>query len=82
VYQRHIDADWTVGAELSLRHSDYGELTVPRDEDLSELAIVVARQLSKNWQLNGEYRYSNNDSNISEFAYQRHRVSLGLNRLF
>jgi tetratricopeptide (TPR) repeat protein len=82
VYQRRIDANWTVGAELSLRHSDYDELSEPRDEDLAEIAIVFARQLSKNWQLTGEYRYSNNESNISEFAYQRHRATFSLNRLF
>jgi hypothetical protein len=71
-----------VGAELSLRHSDYDELSEPRDEDLAEIAIVFARQLSKNWQLTGEYRYSNNESNISEFAYQRHRATFSLNRIF
>jgi tetratricopeptide (TPR) repeat protein len=81
-YQRHIDANWTAGAELSLRHSIYDDLIEPRDEDLHEIAIVIARQLSKNWQFTGEYRYSNNDSNISQFAYQRHRATLGLNRVF
>jgi tetratricopeptide (TPR) repeat protein len=82
VYQRHINANWTAGIELSLRHSNYDDLIDPRDEDLGEIAIVAARQLSTNWQLTGEYRYSNNDSNISEFSYQRHRASLGLNRTF
>lgn len=82
VYQRQFDANWTVGADLFLRHSDYDDLTVPRDEDLAEIAGVVARRLSKYWQLTGEYRYSNNESNISEFSYQRHRATLGLNRIF
>jgi tetratricopeptide (TPR) repeat protein len=81
-YQRQLNAHWIAGAELTLRHSNYDDLTEPRREDLGELAIVVARQISRNWQLTGEYRYSNNDSNVSEFSYQRHRATVGLNRTF
>jgi hypothetical protein len=81
-YRHEINEDWTAGVEATLRSSDYDDLSEPRDEDLGELALVLFRSLSPKWQLTGEYRYSSNDSNISAFAYQRHRVTVGLNRIF
>lgn len=81
-YRRIINANWSVGAELSFRSSRYDDLDGPRDEDLGEAALSVARSLSSVWQLTGQYRYSNNESNIVGFSYDRQRISVALNRTF
>jgi hypothetical protein len=81
-YHQRFDENWTAGVEASFRSSEYGDLSEPREEDLGEIALVLFRNLSSTWQISGEYRYSENDSNIGAFAYERHRATLGLNRIF
>jgi len=81
-YHHRLDDNWTAGIGLLIRSSEYGDLSEPRDEDLGEIALMLFRNLSTKWQVTAEYRYSDNDSNVSEFAYERHRATLSLNRIF
>lgn len=81
-YDLRLDDKWSAGVEVALRNSEYDELQEPRDEDLAEIAVLVARDLSPRWQLTAEYRYADNDSNVDVYAYQRHRATLSANRIF
>ena len=81
-YQRRLSAAWTGDAALSHRTSRYDEASVPRTERLLELSFVAGRELRNAWTLSAEYRWSENDSNVDTFSYDRTRVAVSLSRSF
>jgi tetratricopeptide (TPR) repeat protein len=81
-YRRVLDDRWSVLAAGVYRASRYDDLEEPREEDRSELALVLLRELSGGWQLALDYRYTSNAANIEAFDYARNRLELGINRVF
>ena len=55
---------------------------MPRTERLLELSFVASRELRNAWTLSAEYRWSENDSNVDTFSYDRTRVAVSLSRSF
>jgi hypothetical protein len=82
VYRWRLSSTWTADAALAYRTSRYSEATVPRTEDLLELSFAASRELSSGWTLGADYRWSDNDSTVTEFAYEAQRVALSLSRSF
>lgn len=81
-YRHWIGDLWSVEGSAAFRWSRYDDLIEPRDEDRTELLLTLARDLPGDWQLTGQYRLSENDSNISGFSYDRSRFAIGINRVF
>jgi len=81
-YRKRFRSAWTGDARLSHRDSRYGDAEVPRDERLLELSLAATRDLSADWTLGAEYRWSDNDSTIPLFSYDTQRVQLSIGRTF
>jgi hypothetical protein len=81
-YRLPFSEQWLADMQVSWRDSRYGDLAEPRDEDLAELSVGLTRALPQGWQLGGEVVLANNDSNVETVAYDRNRLSLGLNKQF
>jgi len=73
---------WSLEGTLAYRQSDYDDLTAPRHERLTEVGAAARRNLTKGWLFGAEYRFADNDSNVAEFSYRSHRVSLSIGRGF
>jgi hypothetical protein len=73
---------WSLEGTLAYRQSDYDDLAAPRHERLTEVGAAARRNLTKGWLFGTEYRLADNDSNIAEFSYRSHRVSLSIGKGF
>jgi hypothetical protein len=81
-YRYGLSRDWDLESELSLRRSRYEELSSPRDETLSELALGAVRFLPRNWRTSIRYSRAKNDSDSTVFAYTRSRIAVVLDKAF
>jgi tetratricopeptide (TPR) repeat protein len=81
-YRGQFAREWTADAALYHRTSRYDEALVPRTERLLEASFAVGRELWNEWTLTAEYRWSDNDSNVSTYSYDAQRVAASLSRSF
>ena len=81
-FARRVHERWSIEGVLAYRQSSYDELTVPRDEQLVEIAAVARRELSAGWLLNAAYRWVDNDADAAQYSYTSNRVSMGVSRSF
>ena len=81
-YRYSASPEWAADVQLSLRSSSYDDLAVARDEDLTDIALGYIRRFSRGWQVNGRYRWSDNDSDVDIFSYSRSRLTVGLTKTF
>ncbi|MEN8179883.1 MAG: outer membrane beta-barrel protein, partial [Pseudomonadota bacterium] len=84
-----LASEWTLGGDLRYRLSDYNEDNLYSDgsserrEDVQLQARLKLRYaLSTNWEAQLEYSYTNNDSSIDGFDYDRNLYLLGISTLF
>jgi hypothetical protein len=82
LFRRRLASVWTADAALTHRTSRYSEATTPRKERLVELSLAATRDLPSGWSVGADYRWSDNDSNVEQFAYEAQRVALSLSRSF
>jgi hypothetical protein len=82
LFRRRVSSLWTADAALTHRTSRYAEASTPRTERLVELSLAATRDLRSGWSVGADYRWSDNDSNVSQFAYEAQRVALSLSRSF
>lgn len=73
---------WGVEAGASFRSSDYGDLTVPRTEDLTTITAALTRMVATHWLVGLQLQYSENDSDDPDFSYDRTLITLGVLRTF
>jgi tetratricopeptide (TPR) repeat protein len=73
---------WSLEGTLAYRQSDYDDLATQREERLTEVGAAARRSLPKGWLLGTEYRLADNDSNLAQFSYRSHRISLAVGRSF
>lgn len=81
-YRHSIGDLWSFAAAAAFRSSRYEDLETARDEDRTELSLTVTRDFLSDWQVTGQFRLSENDSNIDGFSYDRNRLAIGVNRVF
>lgn len=81
-YRRSLNAVWLADLQLAFKESRYGELTVPRVEDLTELGVELTRSFDRDWQLNGGLSLADNDSAVATVEYRRARYSMGFAKQF
>jgi tetratricopeptide (TPR) repeat protein len=78
------ESDGGLGYEAGgqLRSSEYESLTPARSEDLVTIYIGITKNFRSNWQVLGQFRYSDNDSSDSLFSYQRNVFTIGMLKNF
>ena len=81
-YYYQLNDRWEIEAGASYRVSDYDDLTVLRDENLSAAAIGANFEINDDWLLGLHYRYSENDSSDPTFSYERNQFTIGVRYLF
>jgi tetratricopeptide (TPR) repeat protein len=81
-YRHTMSARWATDTLLAFRSSGYDELAGDRDETRTELGFGFTRDISRGWQVNGDYRWYDNDSNLDAYSYTRSRVVFGLTKNF
>ena len=81
-YARELNERWSLDTTVAYRKSDYDDLATPRHERLTEVGAAAHRILMRGWLLRTEYRFADNDSNIAQFSYSSHRLTLAIGRSF
>lgn len=81
-YRKRLGSQWTGDARFSHRDSRYGDADVPREERLLEVSLAASRDLSADWTLGAEYRWSDNDSTVALYSYDAQRLLLSIGRSF
>jgi hypothetical protein len=81
-YRYAMSSNWETDVLVAYRSSHYDDLMVTRDEDRTELSFGLVRRLRRGWQINGTYRWFDNDSNVDPYSYTRSRAVLGLTKNF
>jgi len=81
-YRFQPDAGWGWEFGLGYRASDFGDLAVPRNEDLATLAAALTYRAASHWWLALQAQYSENDSNDADFSYDRSVITLAVTRTF
>lgn len=72
-----------VALEGGYRKSEYDiNNSVNRDEERFRADVRVSFYLKKGWEINGEYQYTDNDSNFEEYNYTSNMVVLSVGRIF
>lgn len=79
-YQPERGFGFEVGA--TFRTSDYDDLDLPREEDLTLIRSALTYLFPNEWLVFVEAEHSSNDSTDPVFAYDRNQVTLGARRFF
>lgn len=79
-YQPETGLGFEAGIER--RSSDYGDLEVPRSEDLTTLRAALTWELPQAWLILLELRSGRNESNDPDFDYDRNQATLGVMKWF
>jgi tetratricopeptide (TPR) repeat protein len=72
---------WTAWVALSYRRSDYEDPAFGA-ENRTELTVAAERLLNERWLLVMQYSLTDNDADVSVFAYRRNRVFAGVEAIF
>ena len=81
-YRLQLRDNWGIEAGIGYRSSDYGDLLLPRTEDLAAISLALTRTVADHWLIAMQYQYSDNDSSDTEFSYERNLITLGALRSF
>lgn len=83
------NSGWYPEGRLSLRHSRYNDAnilagggSVTREDDRALVGVKLARKLYRSLALDLEYKYTDNNSNITTYDYTRNLYSIGLSGSF
>jgi len=79
-YRRNLHAEWSVEGAVAYRLSRYDRPS--GDERLTEMYASVRRAFGRDWAFTVDYRYSDNDADLSDFTYSADRIALGISRTF
>ena len=79
---QRVGDNWDLTLVGGYRRSEHDRLPTGSDETLVEFAATARRGLPAGWLLHTELYLGDNDSDVTLFAYDRSRVSLGVNRVF
>lgn len=81
-YRYELTQQWGLEAGIGLRSSDYDDLVVPREEDLTSIVMAVTRSVGDDWLFALRYQFSDNSSTDPEFSYERNMITIGMLRTF
>lgn len=69
-------------AGIERRSSDYDDLEIPRNEDLTTLRAALTWELPQAWLVLLELRSGRNESNDPDFDYDRNQATVGVMKYF
>lgn len=82
----NINGNWKTQLTYELRDSRYADYStvdnIVRDETRVASSIRLKYRLKKSWWLVSEYKYTDNESNISRYRYSRNRIRIGVSGNF
>ncbi len=81
-YRYELTATWGIEAGIGYRSSDYNDLAVPRNEDLTTILMAVTRAVGDDWLVVLQFDFSDNDSSDPDFSYKRNVITIGALRTF
>lgn len=79
-YQPQTGLGFEAGIER--RSSDYADLEIPRNEDLTTLRAALTWELPDAWLVLLELRSARNESNDPDFDYDRNQATVGIMKYF
>ena len=79
---QRVGDNWDLALVGGYRKSEHDRLPTGSDETLVEFAATARRELPAGWLLQTDLYLGDNDSDVTLFAYDRSRVSLGVNKAF
>lgn len=94
LYGLRLNAGWAFSPQIraqvtaQVMQSDYDSVffeqrfTSPREDTLSTVAVKLQWRLSPKWLMSHEVAYSNNDTDVDVFAFERVETSLSFDRLW
>lgn len=94
LYGLRLSAGWAFSPQIraqftaALMQSDYDQVFFeqrydsPREDTLSSAAVKLQWRLSPRWLLSHEVAYTNNDTDVDVFAFERVETSLSFDRLW
>lgn len=81
-----INKTWKTRLKLEYRDSLYNDFSTQdsaiRDETLSSSSVQLKYRLKRRWWLVADYRYMNNDANISRYSYSKNETRIGVTGSF
>ena len=79
-YQPDTGLGYEAGGQL--RSSEYRGLIPVRSEDLVLAYIGITKNLRSNWQILGQFQFSDNDASDPQFSYNRQVLTIGFLKTF
>ncbi len=84
-----LDARWRMRLDARYRYSVYndpsdisGAGSITRVDNQIRLGARLGRGFARYWEVEGQYDYYDNNSNVDVYSYKRSVISLGINRVF
>jgi len=84
-----LNSDWHVRLDARYRYGLYNTANIlasgateQRADSQIRLSARVSRKFARHWTMDGQYTYTNNDSNIDRRSYDRSIVKVGVTRSF
>jgi tetratricopeptide (TPR) repeat protein len=79
-YDPESGLGYEVGGQL--RSSEHDRLAAGRSEDLFLAYVGIKKNFWSNWQIQGRFQYSENDSSDPQFSYERTVITIGILKNF
>ncbi len=84
-----LNSHWHARLDARYRYGGYndsnilgGRVTSRREDSQIRLSARISRKFFRRWTVDGQYTYTNNDSNIDRRSYDRSIVKVGITRSF
>ena len=83
IYTHIFDEHWRLHGDLAYRFSDFSaSSTVDREDKQWRLALSSDYRFSRTFKLNAKYQYTDNDSSVDRYIYDKSIIRVGLSKLF
>ncbi len=79
----HIIKRWWLTGDLSYRFSDYeASSTIDREDDQWKLTLSADYHFDRTFKFNTKVQYTDNESSIDRYTYDKSVIKIGLSKLF
>ena len=83
VYTHILNKKWWLTGDLSYRFSDYqASSTIDREDDQWKLALSADYLFNRTLKLTARYQYTDNESTVDQYNYDKSIIKIGLSKLF
>ena len=83
LYTQIINMKWWLNADLAYRISDFeASSTVDREDDQWKLTLSSDYRFDKTFKFTAKFQYTDNDSTVDRYIYDKSVIKVGLSKLF